>query len=148
MNQNRRFGKDSGLAEDVQSELMRWDRLFHYEVHGGLLSLLKEVGDLYKLGKPPSIGLTFDDDSLSMYVNRSSEMGWLVVRLLPFLQMSAGDFGDDWEEKRSVLDESFRLMVEELSMLGKKIGDCFIKMVDEKFMFKQPFHYFEADGTA
>jgi len=143
----RMSGKDSGLSIDIQNDLKRWDQLFNYEVHGGILSFAQEVAALYTAGKAPSIGPMFDDDALAMYVNRSVEIGWLVVRLLPFLQMSLADFGSEWEDKRAILDESFRYMVEELGLLGKKIGDSLIAMVDTKFSFKQPFHYFEADGT-
>jgi hypothetical protein len=39
-------------------------------------------------------------------------------------------------------------MVEELDILGKRIGSAFITMVDVNFSFKQPFHYFEAEGSA
>ncbi len=83
-----------------------------------------------------------------MFVNRSAEISWLLVRLMPYLQMSDGDFGTTWERRRSLLDDTFRMMVEELGLLGKRVGDSFVTMVDRKFVFKRPFHYFEADGTS
>jgi len=145
---NRISGKKSGLSEDMQGDLKQWDQLFNYEVHGGMLSFTQEVSALYTSGKMPSVGPTFNDESLGMYLNRSAEIGWLIVRLLPFLQLSNADFGPDWEKRRSLLDESFRYMVEELDILGKRIGLAFITMVDANFSFKQPFHYFEADCSA
>ena len=81
-------------------------------------------------------------------MNRSSELGWLILRLLPYLQMTESAFGDGWHRKYLVLDESFRFMVHGLTKLGKKIGEAFITLVDEKFSFKPPFRYFEADGSA
>jgi hypothetical protein len=58
------------------------------------------------------------------------------------------DFGVEWEAKRAILDDSLRYMVEEMEVMGKKIGRSFINMVDRNFSFRQPFHYFEADGSA
>jgi len=139
-------GKESGLSPDTQRELKRWDGLFHREVHGGFLSLVQEM-DAPTRGVAPVIGPTFDTQSFAMYMNRSTEMGWLIVRLLPFLQMSENSFGEEWQVKHSVLDDSFRFMVQGLSSLGKRIGDAFTTLVDEKFSFREPFHYFEADGS-
>ena len=82
-----------------------------------------------------------------MYMNRSAEIGWLIVRLLPFLQITPSSFLPEWEAKRAVLGGSFRYMVEELGIMGKRIGTSFVTMVDASFNFKQPFIYFEADGT-
>ena len=140
-------GKGSGLSSDIQRELKRWEELFHREVHGGFLSLVQEMDALTR-GVAPTIGPTFDTASFAMYMNRSAEIGWLIVRLLPFLQMSENAFGEEWHVKHSVLDDSFRFMVQGLSSLGKTIGDAFTTLVDKKFSFKQPFHYFEADGAA
>jgi hypothetical protein len=144
---NRIAGRESALSPDTQRELKRWDDLFHYEVHGGCLSLVHEMDALTR-GVAPNIGPTFDEQSFTMYMNRSAEIGWLIVRLLPYLQMSENAFGAEWQVKHAVLDDSFRFMVRGLSSLGKKIGDAFTTLVDEKFSFKPPFHYFEADGAA
>jgi hypothetical protein len=38
-------------------------------------------------------------------------------------------------------------MLEGFSNLGKRLGASFITMIDTKFVFKQPFYYFEADGS-
>ena len=140
-------GQSSGLGSDVQEDLLSWDQMFHLEVHGGLLGFSLETIGLVRSGIPPSIGPRFDDEALSTFVNRSAEINWLLVRLMPYLQMSDRDFGMSWARRRLLLDDFFRMMVEELGLLGKRVGDSFITMVDRMFVFKEPFHYFEADGT-
>lgn len=144
---NGLMGKTSGLSSDDQDNLKVWDDLFHYEVHGGHISLTQELSAISK-GRIPQIGSSVDQDAFVMYMNRSAELGWMIVRLLPFLQVSEDGFGKDWQDKRLILDESFRYMVEGLGNLGKKLGPSFIAMIDSKFVFKQPFYYFEADGSA
>ncbi len=143
---NRLIGKTSGLALDIQDDLKLWDQVFNYEVHGGGVSLTQELSGISK-GRIPQIGPSVDKNAFVTYMNRSSELGWLIVRVLPFLQVSDEAFGKDWERKRQVLDDSFRYMVEGLGNLGKKIAPSFITMIDARFAFKQPFYYFEADGS-
>ena len=36
----------------------------------------------------------------------------------------------------------------QIGNLGKKIAPAFITMLDTRFVFKQPFYYFEADRSA
>ena len=144
---NRLMGKTSGLSIGDQENLKAWDEFFNYEVHGGGLSLTQELTAISK-GRVLQIGPTVTKDAYVMYMNRSAELGWLIVRVLPLLQVSEGVFGGEWEEKRKVLDGSFRYMLESFSNLGKALGPSFIAMVDTRFIFKQPFYYFEADGTA
>jgi hypothetical protein len=139
-------GETSGLPSDVQKDLKRWDDMFHLEMHGGTHSLVQELGELQK-GKILQIGPSVIQDAFIMYVNRSSELGWMVTRLLPYLQMTEHAFGDDWHKKRDILDDSFRYMLEGFTNLGKRLGASFITMVDDKFAFKQPFYYSEADGS-
>lgn len=143
---NEFMGKTSGLAGDVQDDLKVWDDFFHLEMHGGAISLWQELTELSK-GRLLQIGPSVVQDAYVLYINRSAELGWMVTRLLPYLQINAGEFGANWEAKRQILDESFRHMVEGLSNLGKRLGGLFITMMDTKFSFRQPFHYFEADGS-
>jgi len=139
-------GKDSGLPVDVQKALKQWDDLFHVEVHGGAMSLIQELGELAS-GRAVQIGPSAIQDAYTMYINRSAELGWMVARLLPYLQTTENAFGQSWHEKREVLDDSFRYLLEGLSDMGKKIGAAFIAMMDSKFMFKAPFYYSESDGS-
>ncbi len=138
-------GKTSGLPSDVQEDLKRWDGMFNLEMHGGMYSLMQEIQGLQE-GRVPQMGPAAVQDAYIMYMNRSSELGWMVTRLLPYLQMTENAFGEEWQRKRDILDDSFRYMLEGLSNLGKRLGASFIMMMDDKFAFKQPFDYFEADG--
>jgi hypothetical protein len=100
---------------------------------------------LFESRTPPNFGPSTNVDGYAIYQNRSAEIGWMIVRLLPFLQPSAGAFGDGWENQRKVLDEAFRYLVEGLTTsLNKRIGSSFAEMMDKKFKFKQPFHFFES----
>jgi hypothetical protein len=139
-------GKTSGLSQDVQDDLKLWDDMFHLEMHGGTFSLIQEVTQLHERNAL-QIGPSVVQEAYLIYVNRTSELGWMVTRLLPYLQMTENAFGDEWHKKRDILDDSFRYMVEGFESLGKRLGTSFIKMMDDKFAFKQPFCYFEADGS-
>jgi len=143
----RLIGMHSGLPSNIQKELALWDGFFHHEVHGGGISLTTELRSLSG-GAAPNIGPTFDQGSFAMYMNRSSEIGWFLLRLLPYLQVAEDSFGKEWHAKKAILDDSFRFMLQLLGTLGKSIGDALIVLVDEKFAFVPPFHYREADGTA
>jgi hypothetical protein len=99
-------------------------------------------------GMANRVGPTFHEQAFAMYMNRASEVGWLILRLLPYLQIQENGFGIDWHRKCAVLDDSFRYMVHGLSNLGKKIGDAFITLVDERFSFGRSLSYFEPDGSA
>lgn len=145
---NMMIRKDSGLPDNIVKELEIWEQLFHEEVHGSKFSFFTEMGNWVVKKEPLSIGPLPREDSMAMYMNRSCEVGWLLVRLLPYLQPEKNAFGDMWREKQRILDDSFLYMQQGLSKLGKKIGDAFIIFVDEKFNFRDPFFYFEADGTA
>ena len=138
------IGKSSGLSLDVQHDLKRWDNLFHLEVHNAFLSFTHDINAIYREGKLPALGPTRVVEAYAIYMNRRAEIGWMIVRLLPFLQLSEGTFGAEWLHKQQVLDDSFRYMAEGLAGLGKRIGHSFIAMMDKKFRFKKSFHYFES----
>lgn len=145
---NLMIRKNSGLPDDIIAELRRWEQLFHEEVHGSKMSFTKELLDWVQGKAALSLGPTPKEDSMAMYMNRACEVAWLLVRLLPYLQPEKNAFGDIWREKQQILDDSFWYMQQGLSRLGKKIGDAFIRFVEEKFNFSDPFFYFEADGTS
>lgn len=139
-------GRTSGLGNDVQENLKRWDDMFHLEMHGGTFSLMTELQQL-KEGNALQIGPSVVQNACIMYINRSSELGWMATRLLPYLQMTENAFGDEWHKKREILDDSFRYMLEGSESLGKPLGASFITMMDEKFAFSQPFYYSEANAS-
>ncbi|MDX1409978.1 MAG: GAF domain-containing protein, partial [Saprospiraceae bacterium] len=47
------------------------------------------------------------EDSLTGYVNSSPEVYWMILRVLPFLQLSPGGFGPQWASNWRLLDQSF-----------------------------------------
>ncbi|MCL4518314.1 MAG: hypothetical protein M1587_03865 [Thaumarchaeota archaeon] len=142
--------KKSGLPSEVSKELSIWERLFHEEVHGSKSSLGADVMRWLRGQGEPLIGPivpSINDTSWSNYMNRAVEIGWLIVRLLPYLQPVENAFGEDWRRKQEILDDSFRVAEQSFSVKCKEIGEAFIGFVDAKFSFKKPFHYFEADGS-
>jgi hypothetical protein len=134
--------KKSGLPIEIQKELKGWENLFNAEVHGSRLTSAQELDWL--LGKKPlSMGPVPNEKGPATYMNRASEIGWFVVRTFPFLQLELGAFGIEWEQKRFVLDDSFRFMVEGLAKTGRKIGEAILVLADEKFAFPNDLHYQE-----
>ena len=145
---DRMIRANSGLPDDIRQHLKRWEQLFHEEVHGSRCTYFLEGGK-WMLGKASlPIAPTPNQQSIVMYMNRSSEIGWLLARLLPFLQPVEKAFGDSWVQRQMILDDSFRVMIKSFSKLGKPIADAFTYFVEHKFKFPDTFHYFEADGSA
>lgn len=133
----------SGLPPEVIEELGKWEQLFNAEVHGSRMSYFDELGPLIKGEREFTVSPVIEEMSMAMYMNRSAEIGWLITKLLPYLQLQEGSFGDQWLARHAILDESFRYMQNGLSKLGKQIGDAFTIFVDEKFSFSNEFHYQE-----
>lgn len=127
--------KKSGLEKSVHFELQKWENLFHEEVHGSKLTYFTEGGKWLKGEMPLSIGPVPIERSYGMYMNRASEIGWLIVRLFPYLQLDPHSFGAEWAEKWYVLDDSFRIMVKGLEKVGKRIATAFTNFIDIKFPF-------------
>jgi hypothetical protein len=139
--------KDSGLSSETITELRIWERMFHQEVHGSKLSFSTDLMKWCQGKGAPSIGPTHDETSWANYMNRAVEIGWLVVRLLPYLQPVENAFGEEWYQKNEILDNSFRYVEQSFSEKRKEIGEAFIKFVGEKFLFEKPFYYHEATGS-
>ena len=121
--------------------------MFHEEVHGSKFSFGAEMAKWSKEGGAPSIGPVPHELSWGNYMNRALEIGWLVVRLLPYLQPVENAFGQEWQRKHEILDDSFRFGEESLGKLRQEIGEALITFVDEKFSFTKLFYYREADGS-
>ena len=139
--------KDSGLPEEISKELYRWEQMFHEQVHGSKFTFFLEGGDWMKGKGPISVGPLPNERSMAMYMNRAAEIGWMLTRLLLFLQPVQDAFGVEWKKRYSILDDSFSVMVRSLGDMGKKIADAFIFFIDTKFSFPKNFHYLEADGS-
>jgi len=136
-------GSTSGLPDAHLAELKRWTKLFHREVHGSNLTRAAEFNGWLRGQSPLTIGPTFNETSFAMYMNRVGEIGWMLLRVLPFLQLEPGAFGAEWARKWGILDESFRFYVESLDRLGKPIGRALAALVDVKFAFSPDTAYSE-----
>jgi hypothetical protein len=143
---NQMLRSESGLPKDCRQELELWENLFHVEVHGSRLSIAYEFEDWIKGKTHLPIIPKPTLDKVSMYLNRSNEIGWMVLRTLPLLQLSAGAFGPEWSKKWNVLDDSFRGAVERLEQAGEKIASAIIYLIESKFSF-QPEETYYAEVT-
>ncbi|GBE17319.1 hypothetical protein BMS3Abin15_01160 [bacterium BMS3Abin15] len=134
---------DSGFDDETISELQRWEQMFHDEVHGSRFTLAIEGGD-WLLGKSNiTIGPSPNTKAIAMYLNISNEIGWMILRTLPVLQINHNALGDDWSKKWHILDESFRHSIKSLGEMGKKIAHVIIKLIDAKFNFNPDYVYKE-----
>ncbi len=136
--------KESGLKSDLQYELTLWEDLFNLEVHGSRFTWAFELKKWLIDKKPLSMGPKPIENASSMYMNRVSEIEWLILRTFPFLQLKSHAFGDEWATKWRVLDESFLYMVKNLGdKLGKKIAYAIIALVENKYKFSPENYYIE-----
>jgi hypothetical protein len=124
----------SGLSPKTLRELSRWERLFHFEVHGSVLTRAYTVKQI-KQYKGFSLWPLPDPDSAAMYMSQAVEVGWMLMRTLPLLQSRAGAFGSEWSHKWTILDESFRYDTEDFGKTGKQIAYAIIELLDKKFPF-------------
>ncbi len=140
-------GSDSGLADEDREELEKWRDAFHEEVHGSRFTISEDVKRLFREKRFLPFGPEPHQNNwdASMYVNRSLEVAWMILRIFPFLQLRPRDFGQEWASKLELLDEAFRIQSEGLGDLGAPIGHAFIRLMDTKFTFS-PDTAFEDGG--
>jgi hypothetical protein len=86
-----------GLSADSITALSAWDDLFNSQVHGAQLTQAIELHRLVKAEGALSIGPLPNELIDAMYMNRSHEIGWMVLRTLPFLQLDEAPFRKEWE---------------------------------------------------
>lgn len=136
-------GKNSGLAPEDIAEMERLRDLYHEEVHGGMLTFLEDFRTIFVDKELPAIGPRPHRKNMdaASYMNRASEVGWMTLRSLPFLQLKPRAFGDDWADRWTLLDTAFRMQNEGLAEDGKPIGLIFSRMVDARFAFDPDCHY-------
>jgi hypothetical protein len=127
--------------QELHGALETWKALFHLEVHGSQLTISSELLDWMKGSEPFSVGPTSVERSSPMYMNRASEIGWIVLRVLPYLQLKAGAFGAEWTKQWNILDESFRFMVMAMDRIGKPIGRAFCALIDLRYQFDTSLIY-------
>lgn len=128
-------GSQSGLSTSTLAELAKWDALFDMETHGGRLSAGKAL-DWMKGKGPLPVLPKFEEMPFGMFMNRFGEVGWMLHRLIPLLQVSEAPLSEEWCKKWQILDESFEQNVESLTVqCGKAIGAAIVELVNVKFPF-------------
>jgi hypothetical protein len=137
------IGKESGLSEGAQSELLGWEQMFNAETHRGLFTLVDAFKDALKRTLVV-VGPNPDEMSDAMFFNRSNELNWMILRLIPCIRRREIVWGDEWAKKWDLLEESFRMMNEGLADLGKKIPLAHLEMIETKFKFGLDPYYIES----
>jgi len=136
------IGKESGLSEETQAELLGWEHMFNVETHRGLFTLFTALDDALK-GKLDVVGPSLEEKNDAMFVNRSNELNWMILRLIPCIRRKELVWGDEWAKKWDLLEESFRMMNEGFADLGKKIPLAHLEMIEMKFKFGPDRYYVE-----
>ena len=74
------IGKELGLSQETQTELLDWEQMFNLETHRGLFTLVDTFKDAVK-GKLVVVGPRPDERNEAMFFNRSNELNWMILRL-------------------------------------------------------------------
>lgn len=137
------IGTESGLDSDTILWLRRWRSLYNLQVHGSRLASASEFGDWLRGKEPLSIGPLPKDDSITIYINSAPEICWMILRILPFLQLSPDAFGTSWAKRWTVLDESFDVYQAAFEALGKPMGTAVRRFIERRFTLKPHDYYVE-----
>ncbi len=131
----RMVGKDSGLSEVARRELGKLNQLYDFETHGQrmtattTMSWLKGQDGLHFLPR-------YEEMNYAVFVNRFSEVTWMLHRLLPLVWPAEVAANEDWCRRWGTLDQCFRQTVESLTVdLKKAVGHAIVEFVDSKFPF-------------
>ena len=123
-------GKDSGLDRDQVRELERWRDIFHQQVHASLHTYadegwpwVSEGGQLSALPAPST-------QAVAMFMNRSTEVCWLLLRTLPLLQLEPAAFGPDWAHQWRLLDSYFGRMAN----IDRSVAQAVCQLVATQFV--------------
>ncbi len=130
-------GSKSNLTPESLAAIDKWDMLFDMEVHGARLSLGQAEGWMRGTESLPVVP-RFKEMPFGMYMNRCSEVSWMMHRLTPALQLPEFQFPEPWKDKWRVLDASFEQAVNSLTkQCGKPIGAAMVELVETKFPFNE-----------
>ncbi len=127
--------KDSKLSITQIAELQKWENFFHLEVHGSRLTRFVDI----RSGKPNYLGPKFNEQSCAMFINRYSEICWMLLRTLPILQLSHSKFGDSWVRKWKLLDSIFYEVETGLIASEKPFFRAFVDFMASKFNFNPDY---------
>lgn len=102
------IGKNSGLSNKVIESIEVWKWLLHKSVHKSFTAIAMQCGQWLKRESRLSLLPIIDDEQTVFCMNTSCEIAWMLLRTFPLLQISPLGFGNDWEYKWKVLDDSFQ----------------------------------------
>lgn len=128
------IGKQSGLSPDAQKDLRILVRSLHMSVHKAQINFISGYEKWVVQHQPLSFFPPYDEDWVSLYLNFSLFLGWMVTRTLPLLQIRSGEFSSRWGEKYNVLNESFQVAVGEFP---KRLGRSVEELINKKFEFDE-----------
>ena len=128
-------GSESGLNPETIEGLHEWEKTFHLEVHGSRMTRALEA-DYSPEGRVfMSVAPVPNDMSISFFLNRSSEIAWMLLRTLPYLQRSPDGFGAGWSRKWHLLDQALSADNAALISPEKPVFAAVRSLVTEKFAF-------------
>lgn len=136
-----------GFEEPIKTNLQKWEAFFNLELHGSRFTTAVEFGGWARSTKQLSIETVPNQRAIVGYVNRATDVFWMLHRTLPFLQLADSAFGAAWAEKWNVLDISFRQMEEDLSDNGIELPRAVEALIDSKFAFGPTTVYVERDDA-
>jgi hypothetical protein len=123
------------LPGEVAGHLRRWADLFHYEVHMSLHSLVHEGLAPYRSSGQLRLGPNESQLAIEMYMNRSLEVCWALLRVLPIVQKAPKSHGPQWCAKWELLDRNLGAAVSSVPELATDIGPSLLRWFDLKLPF-------------
>jgi len=133
-------GKGSGLSTQTLNDLRLLGDNYDSEVHGSRLTLSQNMGWL-KGQESLSVVPTLTEDRVAIFMNRHTEVCWLVHRMMPLMQVDTLRFQTGWGSEWSSIDDGFDHMLAEFTrQLKKTVGDSFREFVKAKFPFDIKSH--------
>ena len=133
------FLEGVALNPSTKETLEDWGSRFHSEVHGGQITKSNMYYEYSNLGLEFPVIPRENELLESQYLNRIAEISWMILRLIPLLQIAPGLFGEVWIAKWHTLDDSFREYELGLKSLEKpklnEIVDAIIEFIDKKLGF-------------
>ena len=135
--------EDSNHPQERKALLKKWEAFFNLALHGSQLTMAAEFGPWIRGERPLELAPRLNELSLPGYFNRASEVQWMILRTMPYLQLTARAFGEAWASRWTVLDESFRFMQLGLEKMGKPTASAVRELIDEALPHSPSSHYVE-----
>lgn len=127
--------KDSGLSTSTLDELDKLNKLYDWETHGQRMTATRTL-DWMKGQAPLSFLPEYKELDYALFVNRHTEVTWMLHRLVPLMLPQGVASREDWSSRWSTIDKCFHQAVEAMSIdLKKAVGDAVIEFVIAKFPF-------------